>query len=699
MAQGRRVCLAIGISDAGGGLDYLGGALNGARGIHAWATALGYESTLLTDQKTPVSVTSVAEALRALLPHGSVTDRLILYFAGHGLISQGDNGLWLLNGWREEKRGVAVEVLRRRLREFGVTQIAIIADACRKLPQDMDFGDVTQDGVLGSGFTRPTSDPLIDRFTATQDGLAAYMIPGTTPEDDRCIFSGVLLEGLWGQSVNAFSKRDVGKVISSSLADFLRTRVPEVAGKYHLSMSPQVQTGFPELADVYFDRADPPLVAPGLVAWPDAPRNEAFDRLMEPTGAKEVSDDSFLATAIDGLGTLLGGGKKQPGTLGTGTGSGGLDLGSLMSGIFGKSGTPKHKRAKSTVPRPDGVSETDWETLKAEGILRSGAPLKLEEKRQLDWLVERGRSLANQQAEQAKQRQSEAKVLALIRSAQVPDQLQQGLVVAGGQVARIWGPPDLKLKRRGKTMAWNMEGLPFGEARQLMLEFEDGCLGACVLMNAMVTRLGKDESGVAALVLQPGHSSYDEVARSITMVEMAVARLTSDTLLDDSEATDLATHLRMIKHVNPVLGVISAYLYDAIGDLDSIRRMAFYYVQHRQAIPYDIAFLADLWSRDRGDGVLEVDVPAQPQRQPRTQHEAQFVWTTSATQAVKGLIAGRIPWMRQGWPFLASPTESERMMAGGIADVRSELMPSKFSTLKAQGGHHLISLFGLKELT
>ena len=219
MAQGRRVCLAIGISDAGGGLDYLGGALNGARGIHAWATALGYESTLLTDQKTPVSVTSVADALRALLPYGSVTDRLILYFAGHGLISQGDNGLWLLNGWREEKRAVAVEVLRRRLREFGVTQIAIIADACRKLPQDMDFGDVTQDGVLGSGFTRPTSDPLIDRFTATQDGLAAYMIPGTTPEDDRCIFSGVLLEGLWGQAVKAFSKRDVGKVISSSLAE------------------------------------------------------------------------------------------------------------------------------------------------------------------------------------------------------------------------------------------------------------------------------------------------------------------------------------------------------------------------------------------------------------------------------------------------------------------------------------------------
>ena len=697
MAQGRRVCLAIGISDAGGGLDYLGGALNGARGIHAWATALGYESILLTDEKNPVSVTSVADALRALLPYGSVTDRLILYFAGHGLISQGDNGLWLLNGWREEKRAVAVEVLRRRLREFGVTQIAIIADACRKLPQDMDFGDVTQDGVLGSGFTRPTSDPLIDRFTATQDGLAAYMIPGTTPEDDRCIFSGVLLEGLWGQSVNAFSKRDVGKVISSSLADFLRTRVPEVAGKYHLSMSPQAQTGFPELADVYFDRADPPLVVPGLVAWPDPPRNDAFDRVTEPAGGKEVGDDSQLTKAIDGLGAIFGAGKKQPGSLGTG--ASGTDLGSLLGGLLGKSDAHKRKRAKSAISRPDGVSEADWETLKAESILRSGAPLGVEEKRQLDWLAERGRGLANQQAEQVKHRQSEARILALIQSAQVPNHLHQGLVVAGGKVTRIWGPQSVKLTRQAKTMTWSVEGLPFGEARQLLLEFDDGCFGACVVMADMVTRVGKDESGVPALVLQPGHSHYDEIARSITMVEMAVARLASDSLLDVTEATDLATNLRMIKHVNPVLGVISAYLYDAIGDLDSIRRMAFYYVQHQQAIPYDIAFLADLWSQDRGDGVLQVEVPAQPTRTPRTPHEAQFIWTTSATHAVKGLIAGRIPWMRQGWPYLASPTESERMMAGGIAEVTSALMPSKFSTLKAQGGRHLVSLLGLKELT
>ena len=42
------------------------------------------------------------------------------------------------------------------------------------------------------------------------------------------------------------------------------------------------------------------------------------------------------------------------------------------------------------------------------------------------------------------------------------------------------------------------------------------------------------------------------------------------------------------------MGVISAYLYDAIGDMKSIRRMASFYAKYSQAIPYDIALLGGL---------------------------------------------------------------------------------------------------------
>lgn len=700
MPPPRRACLAIGVSDAGGGLDYLGGALEGAKGMHAWATALGYESRLLTDEdpRSPVTIEAVREALAALLPLGSATERLILYFAGHGLISRVDNGLWLLNRWREDKRALAVELLRRRLREFGVNQIAIIADACRSLPADIDAAELTQDGVLGVGFVRPSADPVIDRFTASQEGRSAYMIPATHPgETDRCIFSGVLLEGLWGQNAGAFSKRDAGKVISTSLSDFLRKRVPEVAGKYKLTMHPQALPGFPELADVYFDRNDPPAAIPPTTPWP-APKNEVFDEIVAQQHVAKGGGQSIsrrvLNRVVEELGDLFrrvsGKEREVPPQ------SKLLEqvLGALLSG-----------RSDTKIPteRPATMSETDWESFKARFTLAIGVPLTDRDKRQLEWLAERPASEKAQLAVEAKRHQSEAGTLALIRSARVPPDLHQGLVIAGDKAIRLWAPAGVKLAlRRGPGQAiieasWPYENTGVGDAWQILVEFEDGNFAACVLMRDLVTRVAKSPAGPAVMMLQPYYSQYDEIQESITVAESAIARLASGAL-DIAEASDLAANLRMIKHVNPVLGVISAYLYDAIGDLASIRRMSYFYVQNGQAIPFDIAFLGELYAHDRGDGVLVAMVPAQEQRKPRTEREAQLWWTTEATPAAEGVVGGRVPWLRQGWAFVVAPSESERLMTAGLEPLLPELLPSKFALLGPDGGRGLVSILQLQEV-
>lgn len=694
----RRVCLAIGIADAGGGLEYLGGAVNGAHGMHEWALALGYESTLLTDEDRPVDVTLLRDTLKTLLPRGSSTRRLILYFAGHGLIARADDGLWLLNDWHQELRAVAVEVLKRRLREFGVEQLAIVADACRKLPPDMVAGDLAQDPVLGAGFTKPLTDPLIDRFTASQDGRASYMVPGRTPEEDRCIFSGVLLEGLWGVSDAAFSKRATGQVISSSLADYLRTEVPRVAARYQLQMDPQALPGFPELDDVYFDRSHPPPLKAKLAPWP-TPRNRAIERVVAQGVAVQADETMTVGSLVAALGSLLGGGGVGPdGTLGTGADElRKLPLTDLLSGLIG----PKRsKRQRGTAPqpmmRPDGVPETDWEAFKARLTLESKLPIDDSERRQIDWLAERGNLAAEERAAAAASKARQTGALELIRSAQVPEGLLEGLVVAGARVARLWGSPDLVVTVDGRTPVWAAtSSLPFDEARQVVVEFDDGRLAPCTLMSHMVTRMAVDASGVAALVMQPGYTHYDEIARSIEVSELAIARLAGGNLAME-EATDLATALRMIKHVNPVLGVLSAYLYDAIGDRDSIRRMAFYYLQHQQAVPFDIVFLADLPAHDRGDGVLHVTVPALPSRQPRTAVEANFVWTTKATPQRTGLVAGRLPWLRRGWPYVATPTDAERLMTGRLAELMPALAPSLFTAMEAIGQSTLVALLNLE---
>ena len=64
--MGRKLCLAIGVGDAPP-LDYLRGAINGAHAMHDWATANGYDSRLLTDEKTAIGVADIKAELESLL--------------------------------------------------------------------------------------------------------------------------------------------------------------------------------------------------------------------------------------------------------------------------------------------------------------------------------------------------------------------------------------------------------------------------------------------------------------------------------------------------------------------------------------------------------------------------------------------------------------------------------------------------------
>src|SRR5262249_29119752 len=141
-----------------------------------------------------------------------------------------------------------------------------------------------------------------------------------------------------------------------------------------------------------------------------------------------------------------------------------------------------------------------------------------------------------------------------------------------------------------------------------------------------------------------------EERNSAAAAESAISQMESGALRADA-AADLAVGLRKMKHVDPVLGVISAYLYDSIGDIDNIRRMAFYYVQHNQPIPFDIALLGQLKGEWR-DGSLWAQVPMVSKRKPGTKAEQQNLWTYSATPPTSGKVGGYWPWMRQGWAFL-----------------------------------------------
>lgn len=606
MANSKRmVALAIGVSDAER-LRYLRGALNGATEFAKWATAFGYDATLLTDETDPVTIPRLRQELdRILQPAAKPIHRLLLYFAGHGLIREAEEGLWLLSDWYDEYRAVAVEGLRRKLYLHGISQIAIFADACRSLPPSIEASDLIPDHVLGRGPAGRT-EPAIDKFIAAQDGAEAFAIPGATPEEDRCLFSGVLLEGLWGTKPAAFSKLFANKITSRSLAEYLKAEVPPLARRYSLKLTPSVSPTFPEGDDIYFGDGTPPE-PPAFPIWPPAGQ---FTRM--------------------GPGEVVTSNRSRVGRVGPES----FDvLGPQVD----------HSGDAEPAPKPPGPS------------------------------------LQTQLRDQSRPTHFETGA---------------GFAAAGRPVSAVWTPADVLAETHGEANWWRVRqqtSSSLDKLIPLLIEFDDGLFAATTAMPQFIATVLRDQRGVSALIYREVYTA-PEIART---TERAIATMESGALHADA-LTDLAVELRQGKHADPVRGVISAYLYESIGDIDNIRRMAFYYIQNYQPIPYDIALLAHLPCERHNDGLLWATVPAVAARAPRTGEERKYDWTYEATPERQGVVGGFWPWMRQGWTFCDDAADDRSaLVTPGLTELLPQLTPGRFATLTTQGGQRLAQLFNL----
>jgi len=627
----RMVCIAIAVADAVRN-KFLSGALNGAKLIHEWARALDYESTLITDAESPVTITKLREQLEEALWPSTVdpagrrappptTDRLIVYFAGHGLLRGAEEALWLLSDW-ERGRAVGMEALRKALHRYPITHLAIISDACLSLPADMNQAELEPDPVLYRGPT-PRSPPWYDRFVATQEGTTTFMVPGNDPEDDRCVFSGVLLEGLWGLNEAAFSKRQPDAVTGNSLSVFLKTEVQRVSAIYSDPRVPSVGATFPEGEDIYFER-NPRLQRPAFPQWPDKtvllgmgvgrPRSDVTDELAFPVGPSGASEIKLA-------------GDDKPILIQEWIASG--DLLAMPR---------RHKKRLRTFP---------------------------DLSHQLDTPLPKGFPFG------------------------------PGLAAFGAAVRAIWHAPKIAFTQYGQSPWWTVQlsvtpdhWMP--QPAPVLIEFADGRFVATVVSHDMITRVARDGHGASAILMpELAGSGQTRLARQ-AMLAMEQGALHAE------KAVNLAVLLRQYKHADPVLGVISAYLYDTMGDVESIRRMAYYYLSRGQSIPYDIALLGLLHGWER-NGQLWASVPPVPERKPRNALEAKRDWTHVATPGIDGYVGGNWPWMRQGWVFLEDPTDEEStLIAPELLNAMPYLTSGRFATFERRGAIILAHRFGLE---
>lgn len=610
------VAIAIGVGKARP-LPFLRGAINGAVSFAAWSTAMGHEAHLITDQDQPVTLERLRDELERVLG-GPPIYRLLLYFAGHGLIRELEEGLWLLSDWYQTLRAVAVEPLKRRLYWYGIAQIAIFADACRKLPPDVTAADLAADPVLGRG-PQKMKAPAIDKFIAAQDGMATFMIPGATPSEDRCLFSGVLLEGLWGIKQQAFSRRDTGRITSRSLAKYLEDEVAARSEAYGKPVVPTVLPTFPEEDDIYYGEENAPRPTPPVFpAWPPA----GAQRSPLPPVTQELPGG---ADWIRGLESTAGG---EPG---------GVDV--------AKGGLESLGEGRSPAPP-----------------IRAG-----------DGGLEPG-------------------LLDRVREQSRPASFETGAGFVVDGVRGAWSLPELTLEQHGEPTWWRVRhraDFTVREPAPVVLELADDRFIALTCLPDFIAGITLERDGASAVIYReihaPPQTAYSTEAAIAAMEARAGARETT---------VALAVELRQGKHADPVRGVLSGYLYDGIGDVDSIRRMACYYVMHGQAIPYDIALLGQLEARHDG-ARLVADVPKVEKRKPREAEQA-FPWAYSETPAASGVVGGRWPWLRQGWAYLDDPIDAgSALIDPALIEIRRHLRSARFTTLDAVGASKLRAWLGL----
>lgn len=670
-----KACLAIGVADAPP-LDYLRGAVNGAHAIADWAELQGYRTRLLTDERTPVEFEQLATALTDLLAPGA--ERLLLYFAGHGLSTAAADDLWLLSRWNRVGQGVSVNLLRNRLSRYGIRQLVLVSDACRTLV-DASTRDITGNPVLDRG---PFDDSLLqmDLWPSASPARAAWMIPGPTPEETRCIFSGLLVEALTGGHADAFESGDPsGSISNFSLADFLENKVPGLASNYGVMLKPAIVTSIRPPDNIYVPTG--PLTPPALRPWPAPDGNPLANMgvLDEDGRVRPLSGESWTTTI-----------HTFPPPSGT-TSSVQPWIEILRDrddsdDLFHAPTAPPSAPSRPSPPFlgsvPGAASASEPEESGA-----SGAGMTLENLASAD-------ARALDQA-QEQERDSIRHSLDEFHAESRPDHFESGsgFVVAGGTTRRgVLGPQAVAVAL-GDSGFWRVENSEPGARSSwwepdsptmrlplpLLVELDNGDWVGASAIPEFVLSFTLDARGAEAVIYRWMHDPR------APQTEEVMARLRASGLARE-QAPEVLEALRGHKHADPMLGVIAAYLHDAMGDIDNVRRTAYYFAMRGQPIPFDIALLGRLEARRDGPGgPIRVAIPPVPADSGARRGAA---YLCSETPAGEGVLAGAFPFMRQGWGLL-EPDGSSDLYPPGLSDLTQHLRSSPFTTLDSSAGSWL----------
>jgi hypothetical protein len=249
-----KAMIIIAVSKYAGTYSELPGAITSARRLREWAEQpdedCNYKVLYLADDVfEKIDVQLVGEKVSEFVNNNFI-DRLVVYFAGHGIVRSAGDQFWLLtDAANDTRQGINVEAFRRSLLKCNIGnadfagQLCIIGDACRNAGRDaIEFYG---DPILTSTANRNKSIQL-DRFLSTGLGDYSFQIDQIGSQSAYCLFSEVMLSALRGEVKEAIDTEDnrfKPVVTNHKLAEYLYKEVRNRAAAIGEDMKPDLIPG------------------------------------------------------------------------------------------------------------------------------------------------------------------------------------------------------------------------------------------------------------------------------------------------------------------------------------------------------------------------------------------------------------------------------------------------------------------------
>jgi hypothetical protein len=663
----RAVVVGVGKS---GDFDELHGARSGAVQVGDWLERQGFEVQRLIDDGRSVCAQEVADAIARADP--TTTERLFVYFAGHGLSKGIGRDLWLMSdGPLNSVAHINVDYSLSLAALSGIEHVAVFADACRS-PFVGDYAGVEGMPVFPNR-ARPGQVEL-DKIFATQPGTVAYEIsPAQDPLAAYGVFTHALLEALSGKVPDAIeavgdrlavTAQAVGRWIKAEVArrsSRIANAVTQDPAPFLMSTGDRrVLTWVPcppeaKLTVKVIPRKPSSTVkvlvrdkaSPGT--WPiryDG-RPPAVITLPCPSSYEVVvtQPQRTQPTTTIGPRALLRDEELPVRTIAADRGE------SAPPGSPSPSPAPSLLRVKVAVVDDEGVAHATAPDHDAFQVVTTD--------------VVTGTSVAELRILHAGERPAPADIeldeaanamVARCVDAAVRGHFETatGFSVDGDaveEVALAGQPPvtpggDLFEERN----AWHIRADRAGTvmARITGDRWVAGAMLPGFLGAAVVEKTSGGEEGTVGLTYRaapggPWHVQDDAELVMAEAIANAAAQHGRFGVLGDPHET--AAYLRRFKHVEPVLGILAAYAYDSVGQRDRIRDMVRWFVDAGQVVPFDVWLLARL--------------PGRPDT---------------------GLAPG-FPLLARGWSFLDSSNAHP-----AVLQARQALTPAPWATVFGQAG-------------